>query len=309
VPLLIGITTIGFFIIQLAPGDYCTRLLMNPEINPETVEALKKQFGLDKPLIVQYLKWLSSAIRFDFGVSFVYHIPVSTLILQRLWNTLLLSATAMVLTWLIAVPIGIYCALNQYKLPDKIFSVIAFMGMSLPTFFIAFLCIFAAAKTGILPTGGVTDYQHASYSLMGKIWDYLKHLIIPVSVLVLCSIGSLIRLMRANMLDVFRSGYITTARAKGLSERIVIYKHALRNAINPMITIFGYQLSGLLSGAALTEIITRWPGLGRLMLDAYFQQDLFVVMASLMLGALLLIIGNLIADILLALTDPRIRYQ
>ncbi len=309
IPLLIGITLIGFFIIQLAPGDYCTKLLMNPEIKPETVAALKKQFGLDQPLVIQYLKWLWCAIRFDFGISFVYHIPVSTLILQRMGNTLLLSIFAMILTWIIAIPMGIYCALKQYKLPDKIFSVLAFIGMSLPTFFIAFLCIFAAAKTGILPTGGVTDYQHDSYSPVGKAWDYLKHLIIPVSVLVLCSIGSLMRLMRGNMLEVLRAGYITTARAKGLSERMIIYKHALRNAINPMVTIFGYQLSGLLSGAALTEIITRWPGLGRLMLDAYFQQDLFVVMASLMIGAVLLIIGNLIADVLLFVVDPRIRYH
>lgn len=309
IPIIFGITLLGFIIIQMAPGDYFTQLKMNPEINPQTIEDMRARLGLDKPLLVQYVRWLWGAIRFDFGESIAYHIPVSTLIKERLANTLLLSIVSLVLVWLFAIPLGVFCAVRQYSFFDKFFSVLAFIGMSLPTFFIAFLLVLLAAVTGWLPTGGVTDYQHDTYSFFGKIWDYIKHLIIPVTVLVISSIAGLMRLMRGNMLEVLRSQYVITARAKGLCEGIVRYKHALSNAINPMVTIFGFQLSGLLSGAALTEIITRWPGLGRLMLDAYLQQDLYVVMASLMIGSLLLIAGNLLADILLAITDPRIRYR
>jgi peptide/nickel transport system permease protein len=281
---------------------------MNPEIEPESIERMREQFGLDKPLIIQYLRWVWGVIRLDLGESIAYHIPVFTLIKQRLLNTLYLSVVSMILTWLIAIPIGVHCALHQYSFSDKFFSVLSFVGMSLPTFFIAFLLILLAAHVDWLPTGGATHFEHATYSTLGKVLDYLKHLIIPVSVLVASSITGLMRLTRGNMLDVLRSQYITAAKAKGVSEKVIRYKHALRNAINPMITIFGYQLSNLLSGAALTEIITRWPGLGRLMLDAYLQQDLYVVMGSLLVGSVLLIFGNLIADILLAISDPRIRY-
>jgi peptide/nickel transport system permease protein len=213
------------------------------------------------------------------------------------------------LTWLIAIPVGVYTASKQYSLSDKTFAVLTFLGMSLPTFFIAFLLILFAAITKILPTGGMTDYMHDSYTLLGKIWDYLKHLIIPVLVLVASSVGALMRLMRGYMIEELKSSYVIALRAKGLPERKIKYKHALRCAINPMITIFGYQLSDLLSGAALTEIITRWPGLGRLILEAFRAQDLYVVMASLLTGSLMLVLGNLIADILLAIADPRIRYQ
>jgi peptide/nickel transport system permease protein len=282
---------------------------MNPEIKPETIERMREQFGLDRPLIVQYLKWLWGIVRLDFGESLHYHVPVINLIGQRLLNTLYLSIVSMIFVWAIAIPVGIYCAVHQDRFGDRFFSVAAYLCMSLPTFFIAFLLILFAAVTGWLPTGGITDPQHDSYSLLGKVWDYMKHLIIPVSVLVMTSVGGLLRLMRANMLEVLRSPYIIAAEARGLSKYRIIFKHALRNAINPMITIFGYQLSGLLSGAALTEIITSWPGLGRLMLKAFFQQDLFLVMGSLVISSILLIIGNLIADILLAASDPRIRLQ
>lgn len=309
IPLMFGITVIAFFIIQLAPGDYFTKLSLNPEIKPETIYKLKEEFGLDKPVLIQYFMWLNQLIRLNLGQSMAYHLPVAVLIKERLWNTLYLSLVSIILTWLIAIPIGIHCATHQYSLSDKAFSVMAFVGMSLPTFFVAFLFIFAAAYIDWLPTGGMTDYQHESYPFLGRIWDYLKHLIIPVSVLVATSIAGLLRLMRANMLEVLRLPYVTAARAKGLSERAIIYRHALRNAINPLITIFGYQLSGLLSGAALTEIITRWPGLGRLMLDAVLKQDLYLVMGGLVISALLLIAGNLVADILLAMSDPRIRYK
>jgi peptide/nickel transport system permease protein len=169
------------------------------------------------------------------------------------------------------------------------------------------LLLYLASNTGILPTGGIIDLAHNEYSIWGKFIDYSKHLVIPVTILTFVSVVGMLRIMRANMLDELHMPYITTARAKGLSEPKTIYKHALRNAINPMVTIFGYELSSLLSGAALTEIILSWPGMGRLMLDALLQQDLYLVMASLFVSSVLLIFGNFIADILLAIIDPRIR--
>lgn len=307
IPLLIGITLVSFFIMQLAPGDYFTKLELNPEISKEQLSQLRTRFGLDKPLIIQYLKWLWGILHLDLGTSLVYQIPVATLIKERLLNTLLLSIIALLVIWLISIPLGVLCATHQYKWIDQLLSGLSFIGISLPTFFFAFLLLYLASTTGLLPTGGMLDLAHNEYPLWGKFIDYAKHLIIPVCVLTLASVAGMLRIMRANMLDELHLPYITMARAKGLSEKSTIYKHALRNAVNPMVTIFGYELSGLLSGAALTEIILSWPGLGRLILDALLQQDLYLVMASLLVSSVLLILGNLIADILLAWVDPRIR--
>ena len=310
VPLVIGITIISFGLIHAAPGDPFSELSQNPHISEQTLQDLRVRFGFDRPLVIQYLKWFWGMLRLDFGYSTSYHIPVITLIGQRLFNTLYLAVISLVLTWAIAIPIGIYSARHQYQLGDRIFSVLTFIGMSLPTFFVAFLFIYVASHTTWLPTGGVRDPIYFDMmSPLEKTWDLFRHLLIPISVLVASSVAGLVRLMRGNMLDVLKLPYVTTARAKGLSEFKVIYKHALRNAVNPMITIFGYQLSGLLSGVALTEAILSWPGLGRLMLDAVLKQDIYLVMATLVISSCLLIISNLFADILLAVTDPRVRYQ
>lgn len=309
IPLLLGITIICFLIMQLAPGDPLSKLQLNPEISPEMVDQLRTRFALDKPIWTQYGKWLWGILHLDFGISFTYQIPVIILIKERLFNTLLLSITAMLFIWLISLPLGIWCATHQYKLSDQILSGLSFVGISLPTFFVAFILLYFASITGWLPTGGMVDLGHNEYNIWGKFIDSAKHLVIPVTVLVIASIAGMLRIMRANLLDELHLPYITMARAKGLSKKSTIYKHALRNAINPMVTIFGYQLSGLLSGAALTEIIISWPGLGMLILNALLAQDRYLVMASLLVSSVLLILGNLLADILLALIDPRIRYR
>lgn len=307
IPLLLGITLISFFIIQLAPGDPLSKLMLNPEISRETIDQIRTRFGLDKPVLEQYFRWLLGIIKFDFGISFTYQVPVIVLIKERLLNTLLLSISAMLVTWLLSIPLGTWCALHQYKWSDQVLSFISFIGISLPSFFFAFLLLYLASITGWLPTGGITDLSHSTYTPFGKIIDYGRHLIIPVTVLAGGGIAGMLRIMRSNMLDELRLPYITTARAKGLSETTTIYKHAMRNAVNPMVTIFGYQLSGILSGAALTEIILSWPGMGKLILEAVLQQDIYLVMASLVVSSILLIAGNLLADILLAWVDPRIR--
>jgi peptide/nickel transport system permease protein len=215
----------------------------------------------------------------------------------------------MLLSWCLAIPIGIYSAVHPYSRMDKMFSFCAFFGMSVPGFFLAFLLLYVASVTGWFPIGGLQSINYDTLSLFEKVWDRVHHLMIPTLVLGTGSMAGLVRLMRGNMLETLRAEFVTTARAKGLAEQVVIYKHALRNAINPFITIFGYQLSTLFSGAAITEIITAWPGLGRLMLDAVISQDLFLVMGNLLMGSVLLIVGNLSADILLAVSDPRIRHE
>ncbi len=309
IPLLLAISFVAFMVFNLAPGNYFDTLKMNPQISEETIKQYEAQYHLDKPPIVQYLYWLKNIIRLDFGFSFVKKQPVTKVIKSRLINTLILSLAAMLFTWLVAVPIGIYCAVHQYSWGDKIFSSLSFLGMSIPNFFLALLLLFLVSIVGILPLGGMMSSNYEQLSTFGKIWDILKHLVLPTVVIGTGAMAGLQRLMRGNMLEVLRAHYITTARAKGLPESRVIYRHALKNAINPMITIFGYQLSGLLSGAALTEIICSWPGLGSVMLEAVRSQDLFLVMGSMLMGGILLIFGNLIADVLLAWVDPRIQYH
>jgi peptide/nickel transport system permease protein len=229
---------------------------------------------------------------------------------SRLVNTLLLSLSAILITWLAAIPIGIYCAVHQYSMSDKIFSALAFVGMSLPSFFLAFLMLyFLGSELRLLPLSGLKSANYDQLSSAGRIADMTRHLVIPATVLAIGGLAGLQRIMRGNMLEVLRMQYITTARAKGLPESRVIYRHALRNAINPMVTIFGFELSSLLSGAALLEIVCGYPGLGQVMLEAVRSQDLFLVMGSMLIGGLLLIVGNLVADVLLAIVDPQVSYQ
>lgn len=302
-------TFIGFVCINLAPGNYFDTLKQNPQISEETIKLYEQKYHLDKNVFIQYYYWLKGVIKFDFGYSFAYHRPVIAVLKTRLFNTFILSLSAFLFSWFIALPLGIYCAVHQYRIGDKIFSFLSFIGLSIPNFFLALLLLYLASFTGFLPTGGMHSFNYAQLSPLAKVWDLLKHLIIPTLVLGTSNIAGLQRLMRANMLEVLRSQYITTARAKGLSERRVIYVHAVRNAINPMVTIFGASISGLLSGAALTEIICSWPGLGSLMLEAVMKQDLFLFVGDLLMTGFLLIIGYLIADVLLAWIDPRIQYQ
>ncbi|MDD3726431.1 MAG: ABC transporter permease [Candidatus Ratteibacteria bacterium] len=309
IPLLLGMTFISFVIIQMAPGDYFTQMQMNPEVSPQTIELLRQNFGLDRPVIIQYFYWLKNILHLNLGESFSYHIPVSFLIKQKLKNTLALSLFSIFLTWLIAIPLGVFAAIRQGRWQERFLSFLAYIGISLPSFLIAMLMVFFAARTASLPVGGTTSAFYIGITGWGRFVDYLKHLLLPGLALTLAGIGGLYRLMKNNFLEVLGAPYVVTAHSKGLSPARVYFRHAMRNAINPMITIFGYTLSSVLSGAALVEIITNWPGMGRLMLEAVLSQDLYLVMASLLIGGLLLILGNLVADILIALADPRVRLR
>jgi peptide/nickel transport system permease protein len=313
VPLLLAMSFVTFMFIQLAPGDILAQYRMNPQISEETIKEMERKFHFDKPVVVQYLYWLKNMTRLDLGYSFSKRTSVASVIGSRLFNTLILALFAIFITWAVAVPVGIYCAVHQYKWTDRFFSFIAYIGMSFPSFFLALLLLFLVSVIaeipliGRLPIGGMKSVGYDDMSIFGKLFDILKHLIVPAIVLGTGAIASLQRIMRGNMLEELRAQYVITARAKGLPENRVVYTHALRNAINPLVTIFGYEFSALLSGAALTEIITSWPGLGSVMLEAVRAQDLFLVMGNMLMGGVMLILGNLLADVLLGITDPRIK--
>ncbi len=307
--LLLGISFITFLFIQIAPGDFLSELKSNPQVSRSAVKFYEEKFHLDKPLIEQYFIWVKNIARGDLGYSFSYKAEVKKVIASRAKNTLLLSLSAIVVTWVFVVPLGIIASLHRNKFVDKLLSLLSYIGISTPSFFIAILLLYFAYVSGWLPLGGMRSLRFDELSSMGKFIDIIKHLIIPTLALSIGSIASLQRIMRANLLEVLGSSYILAAKARGLGKRRILYVHALRNAINPMITIFGYQFSSLLSGAALTEIIVGWPGLGRVTLEAVMKQDLYLVMGSVLIGGVLLIVGNLLADILLAYFDPRIRYR
>lgn len=309
VPILLAITLISFAVMQLAPGNYLDTLRGQPTINPQTIERLTRDFGLDKPWYVQYLKWLGNAAQGRFGYSFAYKISIVTLIKQRLYYTFILSFWSMVIAWAIALPLGIYVATHRNSLADRVASLLAYSLISLPGFFVALLCLILAKNTGWFPLGGATSVNYESLGQWEKIKDTGWHLLLPVFVLGVRSVAGLMRQMRGNVLEVLGEQYIVAARARGLAERRVIWKHAFRNSINPLITLFGYELSGLLAGAALVENVLAWPGLGRLLLESVQNRDIYVAMGSFVMGTVLLILGNLVADILLAVTDPRIKFS
>ena len=270
---------------------------------------MSRDFGLDKPKPEQYGLWLWNALHLNFGYSFTYKIPVFALIWQRVYYTLLLAVWSTILSWAVAIPLGIYIGTHRNSFTDRIANLVAFAGVSLPGFFVALLAMRLAQTTGYFPVGGATSPGYDSLSHWGKILDTGKHLILPVLVLGTRGIAGLMRQMRGNVIEILSEQYILAARARGLSERRVVWKHAVRNAINPMITLFGFEISGLLAGAALVENVMAWPGLGQLLLSAVQAKDLYVAMGSFVMGTVLLIAGNLIADVMLALTDPRIKFE
>ena len=308
IPLLIIVSIISFFIIRLSPVDPLAELKLNPSVSKETLQKETERLGLDKPIIVQYGKWAKSFVKGDLGVTSNGE-QVSVKLKERIPNTLLLAVIVIFLTWLVGVPLGVAAALKWKSPLDRVLTVLTSIGMAIPSFFFAVLLLIFAVKTGWFPIGGLTSSNFAEMTFGRKILDIAHHLVLPVTVLFTISLAGLQRQMRANLLDVMDSDYVKFAKAKGLSEFKVVYKHALRNAINPMITLLGFEFAGLLSGAALTEYVFQYPGLGRLILEAVLRSDINLVMASLMMGAIMLIFGNLIADILLIITDPRIRVK
>jgi peptide/nickel transport system permease protein len=302
-------SALSFFIIQLAPGNFLDQYRQSPQFSAETLQQLEAQFGLDQPAWRQYLKWLYQVVfHGNFGLSFSYQRPVVDILWERVPNTLLLSLASVLVTWLIAIPMGIVGAINQNRRSDRVLQVLSYLGQGMPSIITGLLLLFFAQLTApLFPIGGRTSIIHSDLTPLGQILDVGWHLILPTLALSITSFAGLQRITRGQMLDVLRQNYIQTARAKGLPENRVIYVHALRNAVNPLITLLGFEFASLLGGAFITENYFNWPGLGKLILEAVTAQDLYLVMASLMMGAVMLILGNLLADLALSVVDPRIR--
>lgn len=309
IPLLFGITIITFTVIHLAPGKpTALQAELSPRITLEARERLEKLYGLDKPLHIQYLEWLSRFVRFDFGRSFVDGRSVTVRIKERIPITLLINLLSIILILAVAVPIGIISATKQYSLFDKATTVFVFIGFATPTFWLALiLMLVLGIKLNWLPISGIRSLTYFELSLVGKILDVARHLILPVLLSAFGGLAGFSRYMRTNMLGVIRQDYIRTAWAKGLSRRTVIYKHALRNALLPIVTILGLSIPALIGGSVIFESIFAIPGMGRLFYDSVMARDYPVIMGILVIGAILTLLGNLIADISYAWVDPRIR--
>lgn len=310
IPLLLGITLVCFFVMHLAPGlptDLQTQ--MNPKSTVEMKERLKTMYELDKPVHEQYWSWLKKLSRGDLGISFSSdHRPVTAKIMERLPITIILEFLSLIIIIAIAVPIGVLSAVHQDSIFDKVTGVLVFIGFAVPTFWLALLLmIFFGIHLGWLPISGLRSLNYEYLKPWAQFVDLIKHLVLPVFISAFGGLAGLSRYMRANMLEVIRQDYIMTARAKGLSERDVIYKHALRNALLPAITILGLSIPGLIGGSVIFETIFAIPGMGQLFYMSVMARDYPTVMGILLIGAILTLLGNLIADVSYALADPRIR--
>jgi peptide/nickel transport system permease protein len=307
IPILAGISLVLFTILALAPGDPFQELATNPNVPPEVAQELRRQFGLDDPVVVRYLRWFTSMLRGDWGFSFVSRVNVDTLILQRLPITLYVLGSAQLLGLLVALPIGIYSATRPYSFFDQLATSFAFIGFSLPTFFTGLLLILLfSIHLDWLPFIFQTDIDAAGPAW---VWAQIKQAIMPVTVLGLFQAATLTRFVRSAVLDVIRLDYVNTARAKGLSERVTLLKHVVRNALIPVITLVALQLPGIFTGAVITEQIFRVPGIGSLLISSILANDTPVIMAVTFVFSCLVVFFNLVADVLYGWLDPRISYR
>lgn len=313
IPLLLGVSLLSFALLQMSPGDPLSAQRGNPQVPDALIRRIEAQYGFDRPVPEQYLRWLSRTVRGDLGYSFKYKRPVADVLRERVGATLLLALFSSFLSWLLAIPLGVWSALRRGGWPDQAVSLVAFVGMSLPSFFLALLLLYAASVIpplpllGRIPMGGLVSPEFDQLGTFGRAWDVLRHLLVPGVVLAVGGIAGLQRIARGSMLETLRQPYVLAARSRGLSSRSVLWRHAFRNAANPLITLLGFEFSALLSGAAFTEIITSWPGLGLVALEAVRSKDLFLVMATVLMGSFLLLVGNLLSDILHAWNDPRVK--
>ncbi|HMG33172.1 MAG TPA: ABC transporter permease [Blastocatellia bacterium] len=311
IPLLIAVTFLTKALLVLSPGNYLDALYANPAIGPDHIERLSKMWHLDSHNVFErYWYWLWPALQGDFGESFSKSASVLSLITERVLNTLLLTGSALVVSWLVAIPLGALAAVYRGRWMDRVIGMFSFLGLSIPTVFFSLLMVLFAARTGLFPAGGIHDQR--MWDVMTpwqRFVDTLWHLVLPTIVLGTVGLAQYVRQMRGEMIDVLSRDYIRTARAKGLSRFQVVARHAVANALNPLVTLFGFSLAYLLAGALLTEYVFSWPGLGTLIYDALRDKDEPVVMAATVMLVLMLVVGNLIADVLLAVLDPRIRLE
>lgn len=306
IPVIIGITILSFTIMKLSPGDPLANFI-DPSISMEDLEISRQSLGLDDPLYVQYFKWIGELLHGNLGYTYSGNHSVSALIMERLPNTLILTLSAFILSFIIGIPLGVVGAVRKNTHTDYSITVLALIGVAIPSFFFGLLVIyFFSLVLGIFPSGGMVNIR-AGYTGYAYFTDVIHHLILPAIVLSLGNIASVSRFTRSSMLDVLKEDYIRTARAKGLTNKVITYKHALRNALIPVVTIFGLSIPFLFSGAYITESIFNWPGMGQLGITAIHDREYGIIMALNLITATLVLLGNLTSDILYAIVDPRIR--
>jgi peptide/nickel transport system permease protein len=307
--LLIGVSALCFLFTEMAPGSFFDEMRLNPQISPETIAALRSHYGLDQPLLVRYGRWMRSALHADLGYSIAYNVPVAPLLWSRAKNTLLLTTTALLLTWLISVPLGVWAANQRGGLLDKAVTLGSSFLVSVPEIVLAVGLLAVAVRWRILRVGGMMSADFDDLSTWAKLQDVLFHLALPAFILVLSETAVIVRHVRASVLEVLDAPYVQAARGFGTRPARLLFRHVLPVAANPAISLLGFSLAGLLSGSLIVEVVCGWPGLGPLILEATLSRDLYLVIGGIMFSALFMIGGNLIADVMLLALDPRIRRE
>jgi len=307
--LLAGVSVLSFLFTAFAPGTYFDEMRLNPQISPETVAALRAQYGLDKPLPSRYANWLGSLIHGEMGYSFAYNSPVAPILLLRARNTLLLTVTSTLLAWAIALPLGVWSAERLGRLPDRLLSWGTALLLVIPDLILALGFLVLAVKSGWFPTGGLASVGFETLSPLNQLRDLVLHMILPVAALVLSLLPLLIRHARAALAEVLNAPFLLAAVGHGIPRRTLLYRYALPAAANPLISLFGFSLGTLLSGSLLIEVVMSWPGLGPLLLEAILARDLYVVVGGILFSTFFLVGGNFLADLLLYWADPRIRTE
>lgn len=306
--LLVGVSLLCFIFSDLAPGSFFDEMKLNPQVSAETIAGIRAQYGLDQPLPVRYARWAGSVIRGEWGYSFAYNSPVRNLLGTRARNTLILTTLATGWAWLIAVPLGVWLASRAGKWEDRACLAGTSLLISVPEIVLVLALLGVAVRTHWLPVGGMSSVVSAT-ALPGKTIDLILHLAIPTIVLVLASLPILVRHVRASVIEALDAPFIQAARAHGIGQARLLFRYALPAAANPLISLFGLSVAGLLSGGLLVEVVTGWPGLGPLLLESSMSKDIYVVVGIVMLSTLFMIFGNLLADVLLFVADPRVRAE
>jgi peptide/nickel transport system permease protein len=307
--LLLGVSLLSFALLELAPGDFWSEMRMSPGLDPAAVVAARAAYGMDQPLPVRYARWLGSLARGELGYSFAYGAPVLPLLAQRARNTLLLAGVALLLAWLLAVPLGVWLAARRGGWPDRLGAAATSALLALPDLVVALLLLMLAIRSGAFPVGGMVSPRFAELGGWGRAWDVAWHAALPVTALVLGVLPGLLRHVRAGMLEALQAPFLRAARAHGIPLRRQLFGYALRAAANPLVSLFGSSIASLLSVSLLTEVVMSWPGLGPLLLEAILARDVYLVIGPVMVSTLLLLLGNLAADLMLYAADPRIRRE
>jgi peptide/nickel transport system permease protein len=307
--LLIGVSALCFLFTEMAPGTFFDEMRLNPQISPQTISALRSRYGLDQPLLVRYGRWMKSALHADLGYSIAYNVPVAPLLWSRAKNTLLLTTTALLLTWLLSVPLGVWTAKWRSGLLDKVITLATSIMVTVPEIVIAVGLLAIAVHWRILRVGGMMSVDFDGLSTWEKLQDFLLHLALPALILVLCETAVIVRHVRASVLELLDAPHVQAARGFGIGQTRLLFRHVLPVAANPAVSLLGFSLAGLLSGSLMVEVVCGWPGLGPLILEATLSRDLYLLIGGIMFSALFMVGGNLVADVMLLALDPRIRRE